>query len=222
MPPRPRRRRWSGSRSARTWSRGSTSTRSTTTARGGRCSTSWTASSATSSLARAAAPPHLRRGSRRAAPGRRGARPAAGARWPPTSASCLHRLGVVQWISLGAVPATVAAHAARAGDGDGLAARACCTPTRCAGPGGLLRVPSAALSALELEVTAAGMPARRLLRPGAAVRRRRLRRGQPRAARAPRPPSRRRARRSTISPTSRRASARATTRPPPPTRRRRR
>ena len=70
----------------------------------------------------------------------------------------LARLGVVQWISLGAVPATVPhtrpvpvmATASR----DGLLG-----PEDVRRPGGLLRVPSAALSALELEVTAAGMPA---------------------------------------------------------------
>jgi hypothetical protein len=70
----------------------------------------------------------------------------------------LSRLGVVQWISLGAVPATVPhtrpvpvmATASR----DGLLG-----PEDVRRPGGLLRVPSAALSALELEVTAAGLPA---------------------------------------------------------------
>lgn len=70
----------------------------------------------------------------------------------------LHRLGVVQWISIGAVPATVPhtrpvpvmATASR----DGLLHA---DETR--RPGGLLRVPSAALSALELEVTASGIPA---------------------------------------------------------------
>jgi hypothetical protein len=70
----------------------------------------------------------------------------------------LQRLGVVQWISLGAVPATVPhtrpvpvmATASR----DGLL-----SADDVRRPGGLLRVPSAALSALELEVTAAGIPA---------------------------------------------------------------
>jgi hypothetical protein len=69
----------------------------------------------------------------------------------------LGRLGVVQWISLGAVPATVPhtrpvpvmATASR----DGLLG-----PEDVRRPGGLLRVPSAALSALELEATAAGIP----------------------------------------------------------------
>ncbi len=70
----------------------------------------------------------------------------------------VQRLGVVQWVSLGAVPATVAhtrpvpvmATASR----DGLLHE-----DEIRRPAGLLRVPSAALSAIELEVTASGIPA---------------------------------------------------------------
>jgi hypothetical protein len=70
----------------------------------------------------------------------------------------VQRLGVVQWISLGAVPATVAhtrpvpvmATASREGLLHADEVRR---------PAGLLRVPSAALSAIELEVTGAGIPA---------------------------------------------------------------
>jgi hypothetical protein len=70
----------------------------------------------------------------------------------------VHRLGVVQWVSLGAVPATVAhtrpvpvmATASQAGLLHADEVRR---------PAGLLRVPSAALSAIELEVTGSGIPA---------------------------------------------------------------
>jgi hypothetical protein len=70
----------------------------------------------------------------------------------------VHRLGVVQWISLGAVPATVAhtrpvpvmATASREG---------LLRADEVRRPAGLLRVPSAALSAIELEVTGSGIPA---------------------------------------------------------------
>ena len=101
----------------------------------------------------------------------------------------VQRLGVVQWVSLGAVPATVAhtrpvpvmATASREG---------LLHDDEIRRPAGLLRVPSAALSAIELEVTASGIPAARLLRPGAAIRGRRVRRGEPRPARAPGAPSR--------------------------------
>jgi proteasome assembly chaperone (PAC2) family protein len=72
-------------------------------------------------------------------------------------AFCLNA-GVMQWISLGAIPAAVPhtrpvpvlATASR----DGLLHEA---DTK--GPAGLLRVPSAALSAVELPVSAAGVPA---------------------------------------------------------------
>jgi hypothetical protein len=69
-----------------------------------------------------------------------------------------HRLGVVEWISLGAIPAAVphtrpvpvlatASTDASLRDGEQQ------------GPGGILRVPAAALSALEMTVAAAGIPA---------------------------------------------------------------
>ena len=68
------------------------------------------------------------------------------------------RLGVVEWISLGAIPATVphtrpvpilatASTDASLRDGEQQ------------GPGGVLRVPAAALSAVEMTVAAAGIPA---------------------------------------------------------------
>ena len=68
------------------------------------------------------------------------------------------RLGVEQWISLGAVPGAVS-HTmpvpvmATASEGGQLG------PGNIAGPEGLLRVPSAALSAFEMAVSAAGIPA---------------------------------------------------------------
>jgi hypothetical protein len=68
------------------------------------------------------------------------------------------RLEVTQWVSLGAVPAAVP-HTrpvplmATASADDLLG------PDETRGPPGLLRVPSAALSALEMAVTAAGIPA---------------------------------------------------------------
>ena len=73
------------------------------------------------------------------------------------AAALLRELGVVQWVSLGAVPAAVAhtmavplmATASR----DGLLA-----PDERRGPPGLLRVPSAALSVIEMAVTGAGIP----------------------------------------------------------------
>jgi proteasome assembly chaperone (PAC2) family protein len=69
-----------------------------------------------------------------------------------------HRLGVVEWVSLGAVPAAVP-HTrpvpvlATASD-EGLLHE-----TETKGPTGLLRVPSAALSAIELAVSGSGIPA---------------------------------------------------------------
>jgi PAC2 family len=68
------------------------------------------------------------------------------------------RLGVVEWISLGAIPAAVphtrpvpvlatASTGASLRDGEQQ------------GPGGILRVPAAALSAVEMTVTTAGIPA---------------------------------------------------------------
>jgi PAC2 family len=74
------------------------------------------------------------------------------------AAALLQTLGVVQWISLGAVPAAVPhtmpvpvmATASR----DGLLA-----PDEARGPEGLLRVPSAALSVIEMAVSGSGIPA---------------------------------------------------------------
>ncbi len=74
------------------------------------------------------------------------------------TALLVRRLGVVQWISLGAVPAAVP-HTrpvpvmATASEDDLLA------PCEARGPAGLLRVPSAALSAIEMTVSDAGTPA---------------------------------------------------------------
>jgi hypothetical protein len=70
---------------------------------------------------------------------------------------CL-RLGVVQWVSLGAIPAAVA-HTRPVGvlataSGNGLLHEA-----ETQGPPGLLRVPSACLSAIELAVSGSGIPA---------------------------------------------------------------
>ena len=66
-------------------------------------------------------------------------------------------------------PGGRAAHPARADPRHGIRRRACCAPTSPAGPAGILRVPSALVSALEFEVSQAGVPARGLLRPGAAL-----------------------------------------------------
>jgi hypothetical protein len=68
------------------------------------------------------------------------------------------RLGVVEWVSLGSIPAAVPhtrpvpilATASKPG---------LLRPEEQQGPPGLLRVPSAALSTVELEVTGAGIPA---------------------------------------------------------------
>jgi hypothetical protein len=82
-------------------------------------------------------------------------------RWQELAADAarlLQRLGVAQWISLGAVPAAVP-HTmpvplmATASRDDLLA------PGETRGPPGLLRVPSAALSVIEMAVSAAGIPA---------------------------------------------------------------
>jgi PAC2 family len=82
-------------------------------------------------------------------------------RWKELAADVVDlvdRLGVAQWVSLGAVPGAVAhtrpvpvmVTASR----DGLL-----SPQETPGPEGLLRVPSAALSVLELAVSSAGTPA---------------------------------------------------------------
>ena len=89
--------------------------------------------------------------------GRR-ARPAlAGAR-RPTPSRWSSGWGSAQWVSLGAVPARSPHTRAGAGDGDRLTGRAA-GPGEPRGPEGLLRVPSAALSAFEMAVTEAGTPA---------------------------------------------------------------
>lgn len=82
-------------------------------------------------------------------------------RWQELAADAValvSRLGVAQWVSLGAVPGAVA-HTRRVpvmvtASREGLLAAGEAT-----GPEGLLRVPSAALSVLEMAVTAAGTPA---------------------------------------------------------------
>lgn len=82
-------------------------------------------------------------------------------RWQELAADAVElvrRLGVTQWVSLGAVPGAVA-HTRSVpvmvtASHEGLLA-----PGESAGPVGLLRVPSAALSVLEMAVTAAGTPA---------------------------------------------------------------
>jgi hypothetical protein len=82
-------------------------------------------------------------------------------RWQELAADAVDlvaRLGVSQWISLGAVPGAVA-HTRQVpvmvtASREGLLA-----PSETPGPEGLLRVPSAALSVLEMAVTGAGTPA---------------------------------------------------------------
>jgi len=68
------------------------------------------------------------------------------------------RLGVVEWVSLGAIPAAVphtrGVPVMATASGDGLLHE-----TELRGPAGLLRVPSACLSAIELTVSGAGIPA---------------------------------------------------------------
>ena len=68
------------------------------------------------------------------------------------------QLGVAQWVSLGAVPAAVPhtrpVPVMATASQDGLLG-----PDALPGPEGLLRVPSAAVSAMEMAVTAAGIPA---------------------------------------------------------------
>jgi hypothetical protein len=70
----------------------------------------------------------------------------------------VHRLGVVQWVSLGAVPATVA-HTRPVPVMATASEEGLLHADEVRRPAGLLRVPSAALSAIELEVTASGIPA---------------------------------------------------------------
>jgi hypothetical protein len=67
------------------------------------------------------------------------------------------RLGVVQWVSLGAIPAAVPhtrpVTVMASASADGLL-----DPSEVQGPAGLLRVPSACLSAVELSVIGSGIP----------------------------------------------------------------
>jgi len=68
------------------------------------------------------------------------------------------RLGVVEWISLGAIPAAVP-HTRAVPIIGTEATPGLLRGTVAAGPAGTLRVPSALVSALEIEVAAAGVPA---------------------------------------------------------------
>jgi hypothetical protein len=68
------------------------------------------------------------------------------------------RLGVVEWISLGAIPAAVP-HTRAVPIIGTEATPGLLRGTVSAGPAGTLRVPSALVSALEIEVAAAGIPA---------------------------------------------------------------
>ena len=68
------------------------------------------------------------------------------------------RLGVVEWISLGAIPAAVP-HTRAVPIMGTEATPGLLRGTVAAGPAGTLRVPSALVSALEIEVAAAGIPA---------------------------------------------------------------
>ncbi|MEA2631522.1 MAG: hypothetical protein QOE66_1741 [Chloroflexota bacterium] len=68
------------------------------------------------------------------------------------------RLGVVQWISLGAIPAAVP-HTRRVPIIGTEAAPGLLRGQIAAGPAGTLRVPSALVSAIEIEIAAAGIPA---------------------------------------------------------------
>jgi PAC2 family len=68
------------------------------------------------------------------------------------------RLGVVQWISLGAIPAAVP-HTRQVPIMGTEASPGLLRGAVTAGPAGTLRVPSALVSALEIEIAAAGVPA---------------------------------------------------------------
>ncbi len=68
------------------------------------------------------------------------------------------RLGVVEWISLGAIPAAVP-HTRAVPIIGTEATPGLLRGTVAAGPAGTLRVPSALVSALEIEIAAAGVPA---------------------------------------------------------------
>ncbi|MEA2611701.1 MAG: hypothetical protein QOG32_1427 [Chloroflexota bacterium] len=82
-------------------------------------------------------------------------------RWRAFTADVIElvgRLGVVQWISLGAIPAAVP-HTRPVPILGTEAAPGLLRGEIAAGPAGTLRVPSALVSALELEVAATGIPA---------------------------------------------------------------
>ncbi len=102
---------------------------------------------------------------------------------------CL-RAGVVQWVSLGAIPAAVPAHAARAHPGDGVPGR---PPARGRGAGPAR--PPARTGRRPQHAGARGErhrhPGRRVLRAGAALRRRTVRDRVDRAPGASRPAPRR-------------------------------
>ena len=76
----------------------------------------------------------------------------------PTSSSSPAALGVVEWISLGAIPAAVP-HTRPVPILGTEAQPGLLRGEVVAGPAGTLRVPSALVSALELEVATAGIPA---------------------------------------------------------------
>ena len=82
-------------------------------------------------------------------------------RWRAFTAAVIElarRFGVVEWISLGAIPAAVP-HTRAVPIIGTEAAPGLLRGDVTAGPAGTLRVPSALVSALELEITAAGIPA---------------------------------------------------------------
>ena len=82
-------------------------------------------------------------------------------RWRALTADVIEltrRLGVVEWISLGAIPAAVP-HTRSVPIMGTEATPGLLRGTVAAGPAGTLRVPSALVSALEIEVAAAGVPA---------------------------------------------------------------
>jgi hypothetical protein len=82
-------------------------------------------------------------------------------RWQAFTADMIElagRLGVVEWISLGAIPAAVP-HTRQVPIIGTEASPGLLRGDVAAGPAGTLRVPSALVSALEIEVAAAGIPA---------------------------------------------------------------
>ena len=109
-------------------------------------------------LAGARPAPDAPRRARPARPGRPGARLPLARLHARTWSSCARRLGVVQWISLGAIPAAVP-HTRPVPIIGTEAAPGLLRGDVMAGPAGTLRVPSALVSALELEIAGAGIPA---------------------------------------------------------------